>query len=163
MRFKYRVTKYDPQFRDAAGVYRREEWTYFRQVGKKITGKVLTIREYSRTESAYLEVLRSMLEEAKLPFLEIRSLQIPREGGKKLAPWARRSRLSVAKAVEFARLALREELWGRLVLPGIAYVHFGWDYYMYVGLPVAVPTACALASSLGLFVEPFRSPYLRRR
>ena len=46
-------------------------------------------------------------------------------------------------------------------MPGRAYVHFGYDYYMYIGLSVKCTDALAAVQQRGLFVEPFRSPYLR--
>jgi hypothetical protein len=40
------------------------------------------------------------------------------------------------------------------------YVHFGWDYYMYLGIPIHCPNALSYAKEKGIFVEPFVSPYL---
>jgi len=40
-----------------------------------------------------------------------------------------------------------------------AFVHVGWDYYMYVGVPRPCPAACRQANDLGLYVEDFASPY----
>ncbi len=70
--------------------------------------------------------------------------------------------MTADRAVEFARQALREELWAMLVAPRRAFVHFGYDFYMYVGLSRATPGALELAKRRGIFVELFRSPYARR-
>ena len=56
------------------------------------------------------------------------------------------------------RLCLRAEIWCRLVAPG-AFVHVGYDFYLYVGVSVACPRAIAAATGRGLFVEEFSSPY----
>jgi hypothetical protein len=53
---------------------------------------------------------------------------------------------------------LRERYWCRLAGDG-AFVHVGYDFNMYVGLPAACPKAEQLASTMGLFVERFASPY----
>jgi hypothetical protein len=53
---------------------------------------------------------------------------------------------------------LREEFCCRLQ-NAAGFVHFGWDYYMYIGVPHPCPTAEALALNLGLFVEELDSPY----
>jgi len=53
---------------------------------------------------------------------------------------------------------LREEFWCKFEGPN-SFIHIGYDYYMYVGVPVRCSRAEQLASSLGLFVEPLRSPY----
>ncbi|MFZ5897295.1 MAG: hypothetical protein ACOY0T_39930 [Myxococcota bacterium] len=39
-------------------------------------------------------------------------------------------------------------------------IHFGYDFYVYlVGMPMTSQTR-DIASTSGLFVEPFRSPYV---
>jgi hypothetical protein len=58
------------------------------------------------------------------------------------------------------RRVLREEFWCRLEGPE-AFVHFGYDYYLYVGVPRACPEAEQATRRAGLFVESFRSPYRR--
>jgi hypothetical protein len=55
------------------------------------------------------------------------------------------------------RRILREEFWCRLK-GSEGFIHFGWDYYMYVGVPHPCPTAEARATELGLYVEEFASP-----
>ncbi|WP_146118512.1 hypothetical protein [Blastopirellula marina] len=55
-----------------------------------------------------------------------------------------------------ARLALREVFWCKLLGEHGFYVHFGHDYYMYIGYEFAP----ALPSRFEkLFVEDFPSPY----
>jgi hypothetical protein len=39
---------------------------------------------------------------------------------------------------EIIRRILREEFWCRLE-GSKGFVHFGWDYYMYIGVPIAAP------------------------
>ena len=56
------------------------------------------------------------------------------------------------------RSVLREEFWCRLEGPA-GYLHFGWDFYMYVGVPYPCPKSQELARGLGLFVEEYPSPY----
>lgn len=40
---KYRITKYDPQYRDEQGIYIREDWTSYSDIGKTYNGKLLTL------------------------------------------------------------------------------------------------------------------------
>jgi hypothetical protein len=56
------------------------------------------------------------------------------------------------------RALLREEYWCKLESDS-AYIHVGYDYYMYVGVPAECREAVAEATRLGLFVEPMQSPY----
>ena len=60
---------------------------------------------------------------------------------------------------EFIRRILRQEFWCRLE-GSEGFIHFGWDYYMYIGVPHPCPTARARAAELGLYVEEFASPYV---
>ncbi len=162
MRNQYRVSKYDPSLRDDDGAFRREEWTSRGDVGRVFNGVPLTDSAYRAVEAAYLFAVESLLCEAKVDTLYIHSLENP--AGHKLPSFIQtRAVLSVTQCVEFARMVLREMAWGKLVAPGRAYVHFGYDYYMYLGLPYQCRKAIAAVQQRGLFVESCRSPYLRRR
>jgi len=57
------------------------------------------------------------------------------------------------------RLVLRETIWCRLETEEGFYIHFGWDYYMYVGSPVASETSVIYGSQQGLYIEAMLSPY----
>jgi hypothetical protein len=162
MRYQFRLTKYDPSLRDPGGAYLREEWTSFSDVGHTFGGVRFDQDDYLRVEKAYLSALESLIREAGLKGLELRELESASK--KPLPSFIVSGRiLSIAECIKFAKLALREQLWGKLVLPGIAYVHFGWDFYVYVGLPKCRSETVERIQSTGLFVEHFRSPYLRAR
>jgi hypothetical protein len=66
----------------------------------------------------------------------------------------------VEQLAPLIRAVLRSEWWCQFEAPG-AFLHFGYDYYMYVGVPVPCPQSIALSCDRGLFVEPFVSPYHR--
>lgn len=159
MRHEYRITKYDPRLRNAKGHYTRDEWTFFAQVGRRVAGRVVTMAEYLRTERKYLQVLEAMLREAGVTRLEVRDLRWTDPRVKK---WRKQRTVTIRQALAFARLSLRERLDGILVAPREAYVHFGWDYYVYVGLSRPARSALDLAGSLGLFAESCPSPYKAR-
>jgi hypothetical protein len=55
------------------------------------------------------------------------------------------------------RLALREAIWCRLEGASGFYVHFGYDYYMYIGSESSEPAPPLLPP--GIHAEPFDSPY----
>lgn len=162
MRNQYRITKYDPSFRDANGAYLRDDWTSYSDIGRIYNGAQLSESEYLAIESAYLLSVEEFLREAGIESLQLRGLENNRHRAlpQFIQPLAM---LSVPQCVEFARIALREVAWGMLAAPGRAYVHFGYDYYMYLGLPSKCPNAISAAQDRGLFVESCRSPYLRQR
>jgi hypothetical protein len=66
--------------------------------------------------------------------------------------------LSLEQVGDVIRQMLREELWCRLEGQS-GFVHIGWDYYMYIGVPHRCPKAEFLVEELGLHPELFPSPY----
>jgi len=152
---QFRITKYDPAVRNKSGHYTREEWTAFSDVGRTVGGVVLTLAEYERVEAAYIDAALGFLREAGICTLSIRGLEnsfdspsAPTEGAE----------LELSALAEAMRGVLREEFWCRFEGRS-AFVHFGWDYYMYVGVASLCESAQRAASEQGLFVEPFASPY----
>ena len=149
---EFRITKYDPALRDASGAYLRPaEWTSISDVGK-----TTSLDEYTRVEAAYLDVILAFLEEARIDGLTIHwhpdTIGAPTDyaNGEHLGPQALRHAM---------QRVLREEIGGQFGGESGAFVHFGYDYYMYLGVPVECPRSEALAAERGLFVEPFVSPY----
>jgi hypothetical protein len=164
---EFRVTKYDPWLRDANGYYlKRDEWTYFAQVGRTLGGETLTLEAYAETEDRYVEALFRFMAAAGTLMLRVTTL---------VKPLARRSKASASpvdamvRAVRngdafhgdtlaiLVRCILRNEIWARLVADDGFFVHFGDDYYMYIG--VNDDEFIAPPMPPGIFVEPFHSPY----
>jgi hypothetical protein len=154
--FEYRVTKYDPAWRDDRGAYTRKEWTSFGDIGQPFGGQVLAPGEYQRVEDAYVSAAVAFLHEAGVTTLTVEGL----EAHGNLPPVAAGSSLDLSDVAEVIRRVLREEFWCRLEGPE-AFVHLGWDCYMYVGVPRACPEAERLVQRVGLYAEAFRSPYRR--
>jgi hypothetical protein len=59
----------------------------------------------------------------------------------------------------FCRLILRDILWCKLKYNRKIFVHFGWDFYMYIGSALACSEKILTIEKDSLFVEPFQSPY----
>jgi hypothetical protein len=152
---EYRVTKYNPAFRDSKGAYAKDEWTSFKDVGQSFAGIVLAREEYERTEQAYVSTALTFLREAGLTTLNIEGLE--NSQANRLA-YQEATVLSIEQAADVITRVLREEFWCRLQ-NAHGFVHIGWDYYMYIGVPRLCPSAEARANELGLYVEEFASPY----
>jgi hypothetical protein len=156
--FEYRVTKYDPAFRDRVGRYLREEWTSFGDIGQSFGGVVLTCEEYLRVEDDHIETVSAFLREAGCGNLV--AVGVENHRSCPAAP-AEGDRLAGPRLEDAIRQLLRAEFWCRLEGDD-CFLHFGCDYYLYVGVPSPCPQACLLASRSGLFVEEFASPYRER-
>ena len=150
---EYRVTKYNPAFRDQSGAYTKDEWTFFRQIGQTFSGVPFTTAEYERVEDAYVEVALSFLRESGMSSMKVAGF----ENRMQMLDFQNDSGLPFDRIGEIIRRILREEFWCRLE-GSDGFIHFGWDYYMYVGMPHPCPKAQARAAELGLYVEEFASP-----
>jgi hypothetical protein len=102
---EYRVTKYDPAFRDSRGAYRRDVWTAVRDVGSSFGGVVLTRDQYQRVEDAYVAAALAFLREANASALTVEGL----ESHASPAPVTQGDSLGLAEVVEVIRRLLREE------------------------------------------------------
>jgi len=161
----FRITKYDPQFRDEQGGYLRDEWIGASQIGEAFVDGVLTESEYRRVEGLYASAACLLWMESGQPPLQIQGLETS-------APFGLPPQLDTLYDVGFAgwrpvngefipgaqlleavvRWCLRSFGWCQLVAPGF-YVNFGYDFYMYVGTTDSVDSARRAITSSGLFVE----------
>lgn len=152
---EYRVTKYNPKLRGPNDEYHRDEWISFTQIGQSFGGVVLTEEEYKRIERAYIKAALAFLGESGITALRVEGLENSRQQPLKFHEG---DSLSLEQLPDVMERILREEAWCRLQASE-AFVHFGWDYYMYIGVPHRCVTAEQAAIKLGLYVEEFASPY----
>lgn len=163
-----RVTKYNPAFRSQDGSYARSEWTSVSDVGRSYDGCTLTCIDYLRVESAYVETVHRFLKASRIQALRVVDLEVndtcdllPTSLAAEPKVWV--SKISEGMLVGEAeldcvvRLALREVIWCRLEGPSGFYVHFGYDYYMYIGSESSELETPLLPSEI--YAEPFESPY----
>jgi hypothetical protein len=76
---EYRVTKYNPAFRDESDAYTKSEWTSFKDIGRTYSGVPLTTEEYERVEEAYVKSALSFLSEGGLSSIRVAGLENPRK------------------------------------------------------------------------------------
>lgn len=57
---------------------------------------------------------------------------------------------------------LENKLWARMVGDDF-FLHFGYDYYMYIGTVLEPDTMSELASKYNLYCEEMISPYLEEQ
>jgi len=152
---EFQITKYDPDLRDADGRFLKEDWTSVSDVGRNFLGTVLSPESYKAVELGYTEAVLHFLDEAEVDFLHALGVEnhsgadgVPQEG-------------SLVKREDIPAVVgamLREEFWCRLE-SSKAFVHVGYDCYMYVGVSHECQNSIKFAHQKGLFVENFISPY----
>lgn len=152
---EYRVTKYDPQYRDKdSGAYLRQEWTSIADVGKTYDGVAFTLNDYERAEQRHIRFLGALVAREDAFPLTIEALEDHRPD----TPWKESQQISLDQLPALLRDILREECWCRLNATGF-FIHFGYEYYLYVGCSHTSEAISALAAEHGLFAETMTSPY----
>lgn len=146
--FEYRITKYDQSQRDERGVYiGPSAWTCYSDVGQTFDGNVLTIEEYLRVESAYIDTAIKLFEESGLPYLRLTRVEAHEWLKEDLRSTGGLLYDQAFEAIEFAEDAIvfpkdmrtvlqmifRGFTWASLEWRNKFYIHIGWDFYMYVG------------------------------
>lgn len=158
--YNYRITKYNPKFRNKKGWYMKDEWTEFRDIGKKFGGKILTSKEYMKVEDAYVQTLISFLSEADLSAMAVNRIQNAKNTLYEGKLIKRNQKFGIKDLENIFRLILREKLWCKFKNRDGSYVDFGWDYYCYIGVPKLCKKSQKLARELKLYVEKYSEPVL---
>ncbi len=165
----FQITKYNPKYRNELGHYLKDEWTDFSDIGKKHANDILTYDEYIEVENAYVKAILNFmnclnLDSVRVSGLEKRKLLENSENYSK-------SMIEIYKKIkdkqfldrqlldQVIRLILRTDLWCKLQSKDLE-VHFGYDYYMYIGSSKPCEEIIPTIEKMGLFVEAIKdSPY----
>jgi hypothetical protein len=147
---EYRVTKYDPEKRDEFGRYSDEhEWTCYSDVGD-----IVLLDEYERIEKSYVDTAIGLLLEAEVVEVNL----VGFDSNSRAIPYKEGETLRTELLERVIQQILRNQLWCRIE-SGENYIHFGWDYSMYIGVSINTPAVITTAIERGLYVENFKSPY----
>ena len=164
----YRITKFNPKNREPDGRYLDDDWTSVADVGKKFKGKKLLLSEYLSIEDAYVETVRRFLRAANVTELQVKNperkdalshlpLRLRADTKTRICFFPKSKKLSGSDIDWVVRLNLRELFWCRLQGANQSYVHFGWDYYMYLGTN---ETSFVLPSlPRAMYPEVMKTPY----
>lgn len=147
---QYKITKYNPINRDISGAYLLDEWTEFSDVGK-----LTDIKEYEVVERQYIESLKLLLSDNQITSLKLVGL----EDYQKLCPFKKTGSIPEHEFGNAFRSVLRSEYWCKFEAKH-AYVHFGYDFYSYIGVPTASEYTIKRIEKKGLFIENCHSPFL---
>lgn len=159
----FRLSKYDPKLRTPDGRYGRNEWTSFCDIGREFYDGVLTLSKYQETEDLYVAAIRSFLQTAGISGMVIDAFESTSEDKRDISQYLTPAEskndceVSIDVIDQIVRLCLREIVWVRLSGPNDTYLHFGYDFYAYVGARNVGPRAWHPPN--GLFAEQSVSPY----
>lgn len=168
----YRITKFNPNKRSQEGHFLdHSEWTAISDIGNPDYNNV-SYEEYEKTETAYVEAIKHILDEKEIESLQIDSLELyntvedfdnfKKDGRLKninvdfeteILTLHNGLALNSKEIQKITRLILRETVWMNL-LKSILKITFGFDYYMYVECSELTKTTIKRIEKTGLFVEP---------
>lgn len=153
-----------------------KSWTSIDDIGRLYDGREFTYNDYLKTEQAYVNLLISLFRYLHAQKIKIIQLEVyedlppntiyDKDG--KLNEWYNKVKNNMSLSLDnlqyIVPLILRENMWGTIYHKRTrTYIHFGYDYYVYVNSPMFY--FCndnnayfnidleRLVSSNGLFIE----------
>ena len=173
--YKYRISKYDPQFRNDHGVYQKIEWTSYWDIGNIYDGKVLKKEDYLKVEEQYsntvLKVLENsgtiavVIEDLELNYtinkmkemFSLRGLDLSTEDELIINSLRNNLMIKVSALSSYIKLILRECFWCKLTDTVLLnQVEFGYDFYVYISCNNVPKTIVNNCRDEGIFIEKMR-------
>lgn len=167
---EYRITKYDPNDRNEHGYYSSDydHWMGYGDIGEIFQGNTLTLSEYLKVEQRYIDAVISLMRCGEINHLTVVGLEKENDNILDMNTTAQMENVyrkimdaSIVNILDIdalCKLILRRDIWAKLESETM-FVHFGYDYYMYIGVDFECEDVLSQVEKTGLFVEEFESPY----
>jgi len=157
-KYWYRVTKYDTEKRDELGRYTDQtEWTDYDDK----TDPNYTFKDYLLTEAAYIYAVHYFIELNK----DV-EYQLYARASKRCLPVKNSKILPMDNFLNLEdalRGVLRNEKHCNMRTKNMC-VHFGWDYYMYIGSNTQADTNEIYFGGVKIYIEKITcSPYAKQK
>jgi hypothetical protein len=169
MKHCWRITKYDPKKRNSQGWFLEETWISYGNIGSLYQGEKLTYDEYMRVENLYINAIMEFMQCLNISHLQVKYLEhhdsinedpsVDKAERMFVDALRENDLLSLAQVKVASKLILRNYFWCKLISKHKMFVHFGYDYYMYIGSRLECNDAIQKIRESGLYVESFESPY----
>lgn len=169
--YTWRITKYNPIYRDETGSYAKEDWVFMSEIGDEFDGERLTKHEYLHVEDKYVNAVIYFMNYLKIDSLKVSKLEKrsqdiyivsnPELYTTKMHDLYKtidnNQSISTDEVVDLCKLILRNNIWCILSFEEIINVYFGHDYYMFIGCAIKCDEVLTKIIESGLFVEPWIS------
>ncbi|MBU3131872.1 hypothetical protein KPL40_05350 [Clostridium gasigenes] len=171
---KYRISKYNPIYRDRNGTFQNDEWTAVSDIGKKYNDKELSKEEYLAIEKKYIRVLKIIMKEKGINKFIVKELEkefmlsevckqleevqivVSKEERYQFREIEEDYTIKYSKVDSILKLLLREGLWCRLMdIESNFSVEIGYEYYMYVTCSELSNLVISKIQNNELFIEEF--------
>ena len=150
---EYLISKYDPQYR-VDGIYVRYDWDGETDIGKVFADGLLTRQKYNAVLDSYVECAMEILDSAHIEWMTVSGLEDYADE----APWKENEAVSGRQLALVISDCMHEKYWCRLVAER-AFVHFGYELYMYIGCDLEYDEAAKICARHGLYAVERASPY----
>ncbi|PHS09816.1 MAG: hypothetical protein COA78_11800 [Blastopirellula sp.] len=169
----FRVTKYNPKYRNSEGHYLPDEWTCPSEVGKVFNGNTFTKKQYFEIENKYIEAIVSVLQFENLDHLRITNLctdYCEENLADKTHLWLVEKEFTDIELFEdkpvlvselpiLLKMIFRNFIWCKLEINNLFYLSVEWDFYMFIATPNCNRDTFNEAQETGLFVEEVDSTF----
>jgi len=148
----HEIVKYEPKYYDEKGVYQKDEWTSFDDVGKVYEGKIVTMEEYLDIENRFISITRTVLETAGCTYISLGYIY-----GKRDRKGLREGmRIRVQDIAPFLRLALRGKVYLVFInrSKGVQFDFSEDVLYMHLFCRIPTEKLREIVESRGLFLNP---------
>ena len=159
------ITKYNPSFRDERGIYEREEWTSFWDIGKTYNNEIFTLEEYLETEQKHIKAIELIMQLTKCPMLCVQGLEKYQEDNdinipenKELLPYYKAIKndynVTLNDLQYIVKLVLRELCWFELRdFNKDLFIRFGYDYELSINTLLEKQKLAPYIHDIGLYIE----------
>lgn len=169
---KYRISKYNPIYRDRNGIFQNDEWTSVSDIGKKYNDKEVSKEEYLEIEKIYIEALKRIMKEKAMNKLIVKELEkeftlgevckqlenvqivLSKEEMYQFRVIEENYIIEGSEIDVILKLLLRESLWCKLIdIKSNFSVEIGYEYYIYVICSKLPSFVISEVQKKGLFIE----------
>ncbi len=169
---KYRISKYNPKYRNSQGIYIKKEWTSYCDIGEKIENTILKKEEYLNIEKLYCEIvseiaisnninkliidkLESSFSKQEIKnFFQEKNLKLELVDEELMDLMCKKQELEIQDLKRCLRLLLREVFWCELIGVNIPFkIVCGYDLYIYVYCDNISKNIIDKYMKKGIFVE----------
>lgn len=152
--YMYRIAKYNLSGYEN-GVFTRDDWTDYSDIGQVFNGELLTEETYLMVENQYIKVAQCLFANTCQEEISIVNLQKYQSD----LPWVNNQAVGKTQLTEIMRDCFRNKCWCRLHAEDF-YIHFGYDFYMYVGCALSHNEVLKICTENRLYAVEQASPYL---
>lgn len=166
----YRLSKYNPAYRNNEGAYRKNEWTSICDIGTEYDDGILTVSTYLKVEESYCKVVKAILEKYSESSFSIQRVEryvdttsaslIVNKYGIDFSindifhfnAIKQNHKISIDEVEFYLKFLLRELVWYVLVGKEIS-ITVGHDYYVHLQSKNPLETFEDYVANEGLYLE----------